>query len=295
MSEQVRENAAPDAAPDRPGRPRPGDDPSDFERHLAERTKVPPHRLTEYLGMPEDALKRELHTVARILKRFAEAVVDCMDDPEKGSGFLKELDLRAISRDHEWRAIFSTFRAHASGYEDQKRVILIKYLQYLSFRKRLLAFIYTKKAGLAETDELHDLTLFPSGGPGARERVRVPGDRFTRLALGESVCVALPPAGKVEIMLAGHLFRLIGTRVPCLLDQRGTMYFLENGRTMVGRHPESDVEVDSEYRDVSRAHMIVEWREGAHEVTITDLSSRGTFVAAEHVKPALVRDGGGAR
>ena len=46
---------------------------------------------------------------------------------------------------------------------------------------------------------------------------------------------------------------------------------------MVGRHPESDIVVDPDFHDVSRAHAILEWS-GAGEVTLTDLSTRGTFV-----------------
>ena len=40
-------------------------------------------------------------------------------------------------------------------------------------------------------------------------------------------------------MLAGHAFRLTGARPPSIIDQNGVMYFLKEGRNMVGRHPES--------------------------------------------------------
>ena len=109
-----------------------------FEGRLAERTKVPPNKLGEFLGWSEERLKLESKTVAKVLKRFAEAVVDSMEHPDSADKFLRELDLRSISRDHDWWAIFSTIRAQEAGYEGYKRAVLIKYLQYLSFRKRLI-------------------------------------------------------------------------------------------------------------------------------------------------------------
>ena len=46
---------------------------------------------------------------------------------------------------------------------------------------------------------------------------------------------------------------------------------------MIGRHPESDVVVDPDLHDVSRAHAIIDWQSGP-AVTVTDLSTRGTYV-----------------
>ena len=86
-------------------------------------------------------------------------------------------------------------------------------------------------------------------------------------------------------MLAGHMFRVIGATPPILVDQHGVTYFLKEGKNMVGRHPQSDVVANPDFRDISRAHLIIEWR-GNHAVRVTDLSSRGTFVALQHLMPA---------
>ena len=114
------------------------DGPTEFESRLAFRTKVPAERLHEFLSWPIYKLRRESEHVSRVLKRIAEAVVNSMENPASTNAFLRDLDLKSISRDHDWRAIFSTIRAHESGYGGYKRTVLIRYLQYLSFRKRLL-------------------------------------------------------------------------------------------------------------------------------------------------------------
>ncbi|MDX1512641.1 MAG: FHA domain-containing protein [Gammaproteobacteria bacterium] len=268
----------------------PAPDPSalaQFESRLAPRTKVPSQRLREFFAWPADKVRRESEIVTQILRRFAEAVVDAIDEPARTDQFLRGLDLKAISRDHDWRTIFSTLRAQETGSGEYQRAVLIKYLQYLSFRKRLLDYILARKQGLQETGEHSDVTLYPKvdDEPGrgplfepptriARERA---GEAFVRLATGENVDLKLDEGERIDIRLANHEFRLVGARPPCLVDENDVMYFLRPGRNMVGRHPESDVPIDPNFGQVSRAHLIIEWESG-RTLRLIDLSSRGTFL-----------------
>ncbi len=264
---------------------------ADFEKGLSARTKVPPERLEEFYAWSEARIRQEVDATARILKRFAEAVVNSMDDATSTNDFLQELDLQTIARDHDWRELFYSLRDQSSGFQGHKRALLVKYLQYLSFRKKLLSFIHAKKAGLDETCERWDPSVVAQAEALQRakaseakkhEATQESSKEYVRLILGEPVRVLLPYGRKPELLLAGHLYRLMGTRTPCLVDQNGVMYFLKAGRNMVGRHPECDIIIDPNFRDVSRVHMIIEWA-GHAEVTITDLSSRGTLVSAESV------------
>ena len=260
---------------------------SRFERRLGALTKVPPERVVEFAKLPAEDLKREAVSVTAVLKRFAEAVVDAIERPEGADDFLRELDMKYISRDHDWRAVFEQIRSQSAGHRRHKHTLLIKYLQYLSFRKRLIEFIYARKAGLGETDEFSDLTLFPKG-KGGEPGSRMPwqqedgnvvwgGVKYVRLPLGECVELNIEKAESVKVLLAKHSFRMFGTVPPALIDQNGVMYFFREGRSTVGRHPESDLTIDGAFRDVSRAHMLVEWRDGG-PLYVTDLSTRGTYV-----------------
>lgn len=254
-----------------------------FETRLSERTKVPPSKLSEFMGWPEERLKGESKIVSKILKRFAEAVVDSVESPNSADKFLKDLDLRSISRDHDWRAIFSTIRAQEAGYEGYKHAVLVKYLQYLSFRKRLIEYVVASRRGLEETDEYSDITLFAlrfrgeSGDGRTVSHARAVDPSFVRLPLGESVDLELPRGHEINVMLAAHVYRLSGAHPPTLSDQHGVTYVLKKGRNMVGRHPEGDVVVDPNFGDVSRAHVIVEW-DGDERIRLIDFSSRGTYV-----------------
>ena len=182
--------------------------------------------------------------------------------------------------------------------------MFIRYLQYLSFRKRLLEYIRTRKRGFDdEASNGDELTGFPrppvmanpgSESEGADGPVRANGSRrfggdFQRVPLGESLEIPLGMGEKLDIMLAGHLFRIIGGHPPSLIDQNGVTYFLKDGRNMVGRHPESDLPIDQSFSDVSRAHLIVEW-EGHDHICVIDLSSRGCYIDHKILEAALTLD-----
>jgi hypothetical protein len=241
-----------------------------FESKLAPFTKVPIERAQMYLTWSHDDVRREANGVARVLKRFANAVVSAVENPQRARQFLRTLDLKLITRDHDWRAIFSTMRSNeASGGAD---------------------FILAKKQGLEETDEFDEVNLNPgdSDTSGKRPLFEVPpkvagdiaAEQFVRLATGESVAVRLEEGEKVELKLGSHPFRLVHASPPCLMDQNGLMYFLRPGRNMIGRHPESDVALDPDFGNVSRAHLIIE-RESDAMLRLMDLSSRGTFLRRE--------------
>ena len=163
---------------------------ADFEAELARRAKVPAPKLQELLRNNEGQIRQEAEAVTTILKRFAGAVVDSMDNPDGVGSFLRALDLKAISRDHHWRTIFAELRTRDKRFEQHKRVLVIKYLQYLSFRKKLLDYIYERKVGLEETNNHPDLTIFPApSDPHRLSGGAVPASEFSRIPMGESVTV----------------------------------------------------------------------------------------------------------
>ena len=165
-----------------------------------------------------------------------------------------------------------------AGLKKHKSVLVIKYLQYLSFRKKLLDYIYERRLGLLETNQHPDLTIFPApGDPDHRDGAAQSVVELAHVPVGESVTFDIPATGSVPVMLSRRMFRLVGHMKTCLVDPNGQTHFLKEGRNMLGRHPESDVAIDRDFNEVSRAHVILKGREGA-TVSITDLSTRGTFI-----------------
>ncbi len=264
-----------------PGRP---DQLQEFEARLDARTKVPSERLPEFLNWSDKKVRREARQVTQILKRFAEAVVQSLENGNRLNDFLTALDLKTVSRDHDWRTIFATLRGRCEARDEPyKRAMFIKYLQYLSFRKRLLNHIHARKAGLQETDEL---SLELRGAAPADDREDAAADSverrsdskgFARMPLAETIELVLEDGDMLELALARQRFELVAGARPHLVDRNGVTCFLKPGRSLVGRHPESDVTVDANFGDVSRAHLVLEW-DGAQRYRLMDLSSRGTWL-----------------
>ena len=80
---------------------------------------------------------------------------------------------------------------------------------------------------------------------------------FSRLLIGESLTLAVPRSGSKELMFSRYMFRVLGASHPCLVHQNAGTYFLQQGRNMVEGHPESDVVVDADFHEVSRAHRLL--------------------------------------
>lgn len=252
---------------------------ADYARQLGPCTRLPSERLEDFLGWSEHSIRREAEAVSRVLKRFAEAVVQSMDAPQRLDDFLTQLDLKTISRDHDWRAIFAAIRDYHDAHSAEfKRTTLIKYLQYLSFRKRMLEYIHTRKANLAETAELASSELTQALVRDDGTPPVTPGDGgFQRMPMGESVPVQLGSEEVLELVLGRNLFELVGGAHPYLVDENGVTCFVRKGRNVVGRHPESDICVDGNFCNVSRAHLILDW-DGGRRFVLMDLSSRGSWV-----------------
>jgi len=267
---------------------------SEFVSHLSSRTKVPSRRLEEYLTWPDQELRQEVHSVSKLLRRFSKAVVSSMEDTASIDAFWQEVDLKSISRDHDWRSIFSSLRHAGLSHLEHKRAVLVKYLQYLTFRKRLLELICLRKPDSSSHREAVPGQVLTAGvddnGSARNEVAPTPivqhpnGRDFVRLPLGEPIEIPLPAGRELKLMLAGHMFRVVGATPPILVDQHGVTYFLKEGKNMLGRHPQNDIVANPDFRDISRAHLLIEWRVN-HAISVTDLSSRGTFIAIQYLVP----------
>ena len=67
-----------------------------------------------------------------------------------------------------------------------------------------------------------------------------------------------------------------------LLSDRGECGRLREGRNLVGRSPDCEIVIDPRHDTVSRMHLEVAV-EGGRLVSVTDLSSGGTYVRPELV------------
>ena len=77
--------------------------------------------------------------------------------------------------------------------------------------------------------------------------------------------------------MAKHRWSIVYGSDVVFIDDQGKDTVLRHGKSIIGRDTNSDIVINSTYRDVSRKHLIVET---GHDnlVRLTDISSHGTSV-----------------
>ena len=253
-----------------------------FEEALAERSDVPEMVREQVAQWPDDKLDSHSQAVVRLLRRFAEEVAREVADSASPDTFLSTFDLQYISRDHDWRAVFSALRNQGAGHRRHKMVAMRKYMQYLAARRDLIEKVVADRDKLSETRNHNDPTL--TGDLDATVVEGLPGGAsitLKRLPNGESVEIELPAHRSVRMRLGKHPFSLVGG-VPQLIDNNQNAYPFHRGRQSVGRHAECQVHIDANFSQVSRVHMLVEWR-GENVISIMDVSSLGTHIEADAI------------
>ena len=243
------------------------------ETCLTNRTSVPEDRAALMRTWSASELEINTRTVGQIIKRFAQAVADAVENPRTTDDFVRALDLKSISRDHEWRTIFSVLKGCDEEYKNDRAVAIRQYLQYLCSRKELLDFICASRQQLEETNEHETVLAYSQDAVDKRPTL-------TRLGKNTRILVAIPYRGELALSLGRHPFTLLDGYPPRLIEPSGRELDLRKGRLSIGRHPSNDLVIDRNLNEVSRGHLILEWL-GDSRIFITDLSSRGTFVENE--------------
>ncbi len=275
-----------------------------FEDNLSQRTKVPPERIVEFLACSNAELEQQARVIEEVERRFTILLDRCEKEPDNLGPFMRALDPKAFSRDHDWRSLVLALSRQGGGYETYKRVALTKYLEYLSFRKELLNFICSRRKQSGQAGRLAKDVGKALGGPDQRSAASLKqtdafgmtrvaampmaSDKYVRLPDKETVRLALRKGESLLLFLASHRFELKAQADElALVDERGVSHYLPAGRSSIGRHIDNDVMLDARYQEISRFHLIIE-RDEPPTLRLTDISSFGTFVDAARLPRPLV-------
>lgn len=273
---------------------------AEFEFALAGRTDVPSRKLAELAELTPEQLKHEAKAIKVVEQQFVEIMSRAMESPGAIAKLLRELDILVFSQDHSWRDIVRALNDKEQEYDELRRVVLVKYMQYLRSRQDMIKQAYKLKKRAAPANQEPDVmaTMMSASplpaqaaagnaAPGLRETVIFDSviidqesdltSEFTRLLKGEATTIRLHPGNSLDIKLSKHPFRLVTGETCELVDDQGRTHPLEKGKNIVGRDSVCNVVVDNAYRDVSRIHMIIELTDTS-ELRFTDLSSHGTFL-----------------
>jgi len=259
----------------------------DFDFALASRIEVPTSKITELVHLSPAELTREATSVRKVEHAFLDILSDSLKQPGSISRLLRGLDLKLFTQDHEWREMMASLIRQSTRYDDHKQLALVKYTQYLASRQDVLKEVYAhkqKESGIQEQagidapeQSFRDTLIFQLPEQPLQELAPT---RLTRLGRGENIRLPLTQQQMIQVVLSRHPFQMSRREEVAFTDEHGNEFPLHTGRNVIGRHPESDVTVDSAYRDISRTHLMVHLH-ADDSVTLTDLSSHGTFIPVE--------------
>lgn len=269
----------------------------DFGFALSSRTGVPEEKITGLMQLSDQELEEEARAIKRAAKRLIGIIANAIEDQTTVGRDLQMMDPKLFTHDHQWRAIMSGLNRQAPKFDAFKKLALVRYAQYLAARHNLTQSIYTERqhqAGRSTSpsgDEGDDM-----GPQGMKDTLLFElmdvmdapetGRAFVRLPKGERVAIPLEAGRDLEIILSGHMFRLVSGSPPHLADENGQAYPLRAGTNIIGRDPESDVVVAPSLTDVSRKHLILEVADST-VVRLTDVSSHGTMIRRKRLDKSL--------
>ena len=261
----------------------------EFEFALAGRIGLPASRIKLLVSAPSEALKKEVEGIRQMERKLTEAVSVAAGDEGAIGELFKELDLSVISQDNDWRAIINALYGLDSSSDEFRRVGLVKYLQYLAARRDVVQTLYASRQAkqptspppkpVPTTQEFKETVLLDLTSLVSTAKNR---DQFGRLPKGETVDISLATNQSLTVILAKHRFSIVRHDKFRFIDESGRNIALRKGKNIVGRDHTSDVVVDSEFRDVSRKHLIVETDE-PEVIRLTDISSLGTSIPHEYL------------
>lgn len=267
--------------------------PREFEFALAGRTSVPTPKITALARLSDDELLREAEAVRAVEQRFEEALSGAIDDITTVGPVLKTMEPSIISQDNGWRSIIAALNGVGHVSETYKKIVLVKYTQYLASRQEAVKSLYANRHQSEKAD------VRPGNGSGvyrptARLRETMLIDlnaipemerheaSFSRLPKGETVEVDLEEDRAIDLLLAKHQCRILLRDKLLFVDESGQNSELRAGRNVVGRDSSSDIVINASLRDVSRKHLIVE-SDGVRQIKLTDISSHGTSLPPRYL------------
>ena len=256
-------------------------DVADFEFALGARTGVLPARLHELMQRSGTELEAELQGIRTLDQRIG-GIIDAQDSLRQPCGpAIAHLGVAVFSKDYEWRGMFARLLELPPECDRFLRAALIQYRHYLSARLSTVRLVTGMQAATAggnaalddSAEHARATMMFTSDGgllPLRRDELR-------RLPQGEAVTLRLARGSAISLKLARHQFSLTHNRDWTLVADNGKTYTLHAGVNCVGRGRDNDVSLDSDFRNVSRKHLLAQPLDD-DVILLTDISSHGTYV-----------------
>jgi len=254
-------------------------------------------RFSQFAGLSISALRQESILTKKMETRIVRLFDRSSPKAELGAieDFFSLIPIASFSKDYGWRSIMASLQKADAGsspmIKDFRHTALVKYMQYLAARQQILKeFRALKKRGKQLPQGLDLLAREGSGAQEQAEQERAERKRaenrgFERLPKGEPISLEIEEGQEVNMILSKHKCRIVMDRQPKFVGLSAEPILLEPGRTAIGRDTANDIVADNSCRDISRLHLVVEYRPRKN-IQLTDLSSHGTYLPTVFLEKA---------
>jgi hypothetical protein len=266
------------------GCPQTFDDLEQFGQFLDLRLEVPASTVKQMAALDGHALNREIRHVSRAYKNAVDIMVRSAETGLSVMRLWRQLDISRVPDDHDWPSILFAI-GNADQFPDGfHRVALAHYIRYLDARRNLADSLQHELQKVERAGSQAIVPLSMRGLMGQEPRFTTTRHSvYARLPRRRSITVNFENQHNLTLYLARNRFLLKQDQDAGslqLLGQDGVTYPLHSGRNTVGRSSQCDVRVETSQSDISREHLLIEIDEEGR-VSLTDLSSRGTYVPPE--------------
>ena len=253
-----------------------------FGQFLDLRLEIPAETVKKMAVLDGHALAREVRHVARAYKNAVDIMVRSAETGQSVMKLWRQLDISRVPDDHDWPVILFAI-GNAEQFPDGfHRVALAHYIRYLDARRNLLDSLQHESHKAEALGNRPVVPLSMRGMLGQEPRFSTTRHSvYARLPRRRSITLNFETQPNLTLYLAHNRFLLKNDAGSLqLLGQDGVTYTLHSGRNTIGRSSQCDIRVETTQSDISREHLLIEIGEDGN-VSLTDLSSRGTYVPPE--------------
>lgn len=258
------------------------DDLEQFGQFLDLRLEVPAATVKQMAALDGHAMTREIRHVSRAYKNAVDIMVRSAETGQSVMRLWRQLDISRVPDDHDWPSILFAI-GNADQFPDGfHRVALAHYIRYLDARRNLADSLQHELQKVEKVGNQAVVPLSMRGLIGEEPRFTTTRHSvYARLPRRRSITVNFQNQPNLTLYLARNRFLLKQNAGSLqLLGQDGVTYPLHSGRNTIGRSSQCDIRVETSQSDISREHLLIEIGDDGN-VSLTDLSSRGTYVPPE--------------
>lgn len=269
----------------------------DLESWLHPRRQAGDEVRSRLAALGASRQEREWQKTVRLYRGILDSLVRIAELGHSEEILWRELDLGTVPDENDWPSILLTCSLDERCEASWRQAAISAFLEFLRQRRHALESMLRKHSGGSPVEEFDlaesGLTAANAWLRGAEKkieditRVAMTGRRkYRRLPYDIPVSISLPEGQSVSAYLARWQLQIYWKAQCLYLLDDGIELLLSPGKNSIGRDPRCDVALHKAPADVSRRHMVIDWK-GQGIVVLRDISMKGSWIPGD-----LLEEGG---